>query len=206
MKCQNCGSRDATVHLTNVVNNKKAEIHLCDQCAEGQETANGTNGAAELMQDFFSGVIDSLLKQKPSPRSQPDNPTCDCGLTLQDLIATQKPGCPKCYETFKIWLMPVLKLAHDGHTQHVGKVPPGKEGTTEQKDLIKQLAKRNKEKQLKVLRSEMDAAVKQEAYERAGKLRDQITALEKESDEESKKAEPSHGRRSHSSKESTKDD
>ena len=36
MKCQFC-SKPATVHLTDIVNNHKKELHLCQACAEAQQ-------------------------------------------------------------------------------------------------------------------------------------------------------------------------
>ena len=36
MKCQFC-SNPATVHLTNIENNQKKEMHLCQSCAESHQ-------------------------------------------------------------------------------------------------------------------------------------------------------------------------
>ena len=36
MKCQSCSSV-ATVHLTNIVDGQKKDVHLCRQCAEEQQ-------------------------------------------------------------------------------------------------------------------------------------------------------------------------
>ena len=36
MKCQSCSSL-ATVHLTDIVNGHKKEVHLCQTCAEQQQ-------------------------------------------------------------------------------------------------------------------------------------------------------------------------
>ena len=36
MKCQLC-NKGATVHLTEIVNGKKREVHLCQACAEKKE-------------------------------------------------------------------------------------------------------------------------------------------------------------------------
>ncbi len=36
MKCQSC-NQPATVHLTDIVNGKKREVHLCQACAEQQQ-------------------------------------------------------------------------------------------------------------------------------------------------------------------------
>ena len=33
MKCDHCHTNEATVHMTNIVNNQKTEQHLCSSCA-----------------------------------------------------------------------------------------------------------------------------------------------------------------------------
>ena len=40
MVCDNCGSGDAVVHLTQIVNNEMSTFHLCERCAaeKGLET------------------------------------------------------------------------------------------------------------------------------------------------------------------------
>ena len=41
MACDNCGSTDAVVHLTQIVNNEMSTHHLCEKCAaeKGLESA-----------------------------------------------------------------------------------------------------------------------------------------------------------------------
>jgi len=34
MLCQICGKNTATLHFTQIVENKMSEYHLCEQCAE----------------------------------------------------------------------------------------------------------------------------------------------------------------------------
>jgi len=43
MVCDNCGSTDAVVHLTQIVNNEMATFHLCQKCA----AEKGLEGAPE---------------------------------------------------------------------------------------------------------------------------------------------------------------
>lgn len=33
MNCEECGKRQATLHLTKIVNGEKTEYHICEQCA-----------------------------------------------------------------------------------------------------------------------------------------------------------------------------
>lgn len=34
MNCEECGKRQATLHLTKIVNGEKTEYHICEQCAQ----------------------------------------------------------------------------------------------------------------------------------------------------------------------------
>ena len=79
MLCQKCKVRPATVHITKIVNNKKATYHLCSECA-AQEGLLPTMGGGNLgdMGDFgfpeipgffeFPDIFASLLKRRPTER------------------------------------------------------------------------------------------------------------------------------------------
>ena len=71
-------------------------------------------------------------------------------------------GCPHDYDAFEKVLGPLISQAHEGATEHVGKVP-SKAG-----------AGRQHQHELMRLRRELDAAVAREDYERAAELRDQL--------------------------------
>ena len=55
MKCQSCSS-PATVHLTDIINGQKKELHLCQDCAEKQQW---------LKQDQINltGLLQSVIGQ-----------------------------------------------------------------------------------------------------------------------------------------------
>ncbi len=67
MKCQNCGKRDATVHLTEIKDKKKVEMHLCDQCAEEKGITHKQHFAniSELLQTL--GATDASRKKPKVP-------------------------------------------------------------------------------------------------------------------------------------------
>ncbi|MFH1389219.1 MAG: AAA family ATPase [Candidatus Margulisiibacteriota bacterium] len=79
MLCQKCKVRPATVHITKIVNNKKATYHLCSECA-AQEGLLPTMGGGNLgdLGDFgfpeipgffeFPDIFASLLKRRPTER------------------------------------------------------------------------------------------------------------------------------------------
>lgn len=91
--------------------------------------------------------------------------TCpSCGLAQSDFEKTGRFGCASCYEAFRPLLIPVLRNMHV-EVQHVGKFP--------QRTMARQVLLARQER----LESRMQAAIKEEAYEAAAALRDQMAAL-----------------------------
>ncbi|MGF2075300.1 UvrB/UvrC motif-containing protein, partial [Enterococcus casseliflavus] len=84
---------------------------------------------------------------------------------------------PQCYAFFKQQVTPLLKHIHEGNAKHVGKVPkhhkpthgPGVEQSNAEAAMI--------QNSLAALDKKLAAAVKDERYEDAGKIRDQIKYL-----------------------------
>lgn len=161
MDCQSCHSRKATVHLTDIVNNKeKREVHLCEQCHSQQQ---GTSGM-EIM-----GLISSAFgaAAKTAGAETAAEPTCaTCGLAYSEFRSRGRLGCPQCYEVFRTALEPLLEKIH-GKCQHVGKTPGGPAA-----------ADRSREKHVVALRRQLNAAVKDENYELAARLRDDLKRAE----------------------------
>ena len=75
-------------------------------------------------------------------------------------------GCPHDYEFLQEALLPLIERAHNGGTRHCGKVPS--RIPADSKKLV----------QLSDLRRQLEKAVRNEDYELAAQLRDQIQQLE----------------------------
>ena len=82
-----------------------------------------------------------------------------------DFKKSGRLGCSQCYETFAEGLLPLLRSMHKGE-QHVGKCPTRMAGN---ETLLEQL---------KLLKQDLENAIKAENFETAAKLRDQIRKLE----------------------------
>ncbi|HNQ24617.1 MAG TPA: UvrB/UvrC motif-containing protein [Phycisphaerae bacterium] len=164
--CQRCKKARATVHITDTFPQKR-EWHLCEECAgeegiirkqEDEAFLEKTQSTTALLQEF--------LKHK-SAGSKLDNVTCEhCGITFREFKQQGLLGCPQDYTTFREMLTALVERAHEGATQHVGKVPV-RADTTTQKRLT-----------LTRLRRELQEALKCENYELAARVRDQISELE----------------------------
>lgn len=100
-------------------------------------------------------------------------PCPSCGQTLAGLKATGKLGCQNCYSFFRDQVGPLLRHCHEGNLQHVGKVPGQKAPPAPSPDGEAEMIRNS----LEALQRKMDAAVKEEKYEDAGKIRDQMKYL-----------------------------
>jgi protein arginine kinase activator len=164
MQCQICNKRTATIHLTEISEGVRTEMHICEHCATEQ-------GIAAQSQISVNDLLSNLLASQPSDEellaAADDVSSCpNCGFTLDRLRKEGTLGCPHDYEVFQHSLLPLIERAHDGSSAHCGKVPSKIPAET------KQLA------ELAQLRQELEKAVRNEDYERAAKLRDKIKPLE----------------------------
>lgn len=162
MVCDNCGSTDAVVHLTQIVNNEMSTFHLCEKCAAEKGLESTPEPVSVPLTDFLA-----QMGHEQGEEIQAGGQKCSyCGLTFKDFRETGRLGCPHCYETFAPSLRRLLRRVHGG-TQHVGKVylPPDPSAS-------------EMEKRLEGLRRRLHRAIESEDFERAAELRDQIRSLE----------------------------
>ncbi len=168
MLCQECRKRPATVHITRIVNGKKTEMDLCEQCAREKGEFEFFAEPQFPIQSFLAGLLGQGLGSQPAIQPAAPQARCDtCGLTYEDFARSGRLGCSHCYEHFGERLEPVLRRVH-GATQHGGKVPARTGGVAQ--------VRRN----LRELREALARAVQAEDFEKAAKLRDEIRQLEKE--------------------------
>ncbi|MGQ9591609.1 MAG: UvrB/UvrC motif-containing protein [Planctomycetota bacterium] len=163
MKCEVCQKAPATVHLTDVSNNSKREIHLCENCAREQ----GVTIKSYLHKTpSYPEFVTQLAHSQSEAPSEEREATCPrCGMTYRKFRATGKLGCPNDYAVFKKGLVGLLEKIH-GKVQHAGKVP------------LRASDQIARQRELRSLRAELEKAVREEAYERAAQLRDRIHELE----------------------------
>lgn len=168
MICQICNKNAATVHITEIdagsANGAQAptleQRHLCEPCA--QKLKLPSLGASQ------KGAIDiwKLLQQSYQKAREDTGLTCpDCGMTLAEFRSKGRLGCPKDYEVFRTHLDPLLQRIHNA-SHHVGRIPQGDENTSRRLEALSEL------------RVKLETAIREEAYEQAARLRDEIQALE----------------------------
>jgi len=162
MICDICNKNNATVHLTEIINDKVVELHICQVCAQAK--ANQLNKHLNI-----SGFLGSFLDMAGELSLQQRITKCpSCGFEYEDFKKKGRLGCGKCYEAFRELLLPLIKKIHNA-TNHVGKIPTGLENKTPHSNQLKIIE----------LHRSLSRAIQLEEYEEAAKLRDQITELEK---------------------------
>jgi protein arginine kinase activator len=154
MKCSHC-NKPATVHLTQIVNNKIIKVDLCEDCAQEKGVADP---------EGFS-LADLLNKTSLVPDRGDVHLKCpECGLTTADFRRTGRLGCAACYHTFAPLVRPVLEEMHAG-VEHKGKAP----------EIA--FTRQHSKAEIENLENALQRAIAEEAYEDAAKFRDQIQSI-----------------------------
>lgn len=181
MKCQNCGKNNANVKYTQIINGEKKEFILCEDCAEKLGINSKINFEMPMsFGSFFGEFFDEYKSSHPLLEELSNNnlQKCNkCGMTYEEFINKGKFGCDNCYTVFSNKIDGVLKNIQGAniHTGRKGKKVEGKIATNVKKSETKKQEDKNTE-----LKNKLNKAIKEERYEDAAKIRDEIKKLEKE--------------------------
>ena len=160
MVCNVCGQNEATIHLTEILNNQMMEVHLCENCAEQK--------GADFKSHFdFNKLLASLSDFGAELKSDRGAKLIckGCGMTYEEFGKTGRLGCATCYDTFEKLLLPLIKRVQRD-AKHTGKMP-GKIGGD-----MKQVL------ELRELQERLKKSVQSETFEEAAELRDRIQELQ----------------------------
>jgi protein arginine kinase activator len=164
MKCELCHQKTASVHVTEITRSPEdarivSEQHICEACA-GKMDLPSSGVVVKKGHDIWK------LLTKSAQIARMIGPSCpDCGMSLAEFRSKGRVGCPKDYEIFRAHLDPLLLRVH-GAREHRGRLP----GISE--------TDRARIQQLHSLRARLEEAIRDEAYESAARLRDEIQELE----------------------------
>ncbi len=165
MLCQDCNQNESTVHLTQIVNNKKLVLNLCKDCAEKRGFHSPVEAKAFPLAELVTGMVGPKASTTKGGRRSTKVKKCPaCGMTFADFGKSGRLGCGKCYQTFHLELTDLLRKIH-GSPKHRGK------GMIIETEQIKPLKEETR------LREELKQAVENEEFEKAASLRDQIKSL-----------------------------
>jgi protein arginine kinase activator len=158
MFCDVCKSKEASVFLTQIVEGKMQKVNLCETCSK-EKGVNDPTGFA--LADLLLG-----LGAAQEIERNPVGARCPvCGFSQADFKKTGRLGCSACYDAFSEGLSGMLRNMHRGNV-HTGKVPAR----------LAETRRRNQE--LARLRGDLDTAVREERFEEAAALRDEIRKVE----------------------------
>lgn len=194
MLCQNCGKNEVNFRYTQVINGVKKEMALCDKCARslGLESLdfNMPINFSNFLGDFLNVAADTDFL--PSFTKTGVLKCNNCGMTYNEFVDTGKFGCSQCYDIFANVLDPVLKNIH-GSSTHVGRrsrltasdkkkvaedVQKAHKKINEENFKTGKANNRNsKEAKIEKLNADLKLAIKEERYEDAAKIRDEIKKM-----------------------------
>ncbi len=172
MVCDNCGSGEPVIHLTQIVNNEVKTLHLCEACGAEQGLQPTSAPENPALTDFLAQMGEEGGAGGVSVSGSTASENCDfCGLTMKSFRDSGRLGCPHCWEAFRPQLRGLVRRIH-GSTRHVGKVY-----------LSPDAAPADIEARVEGLRRKIERAIELEDFEQAARLRDEIRALEQGGDE-----------------------
>ena len=164
MTCQRCQD-EASVHLSEIVDGRRRELHLCAPCARKAGLSNSEPPDLGMLEMVVQKLIVAHVGELVGELARRRCPCC--GGRFMDVKTSGRLGCPDDYEVFAPGLSPLLRRAHDA-TRHVGKIPRRRDPRAGER--------------LR-LRFRLREAVAREAFEEAARVRD-LLRLAQEHDEQ----------------------
>ena len=202
MLCDNCGKNKANVKYLRNINGVKKEMNLCEECSQklGITTdlsfdmpIDFSSFLGGFLEDFTNSDFLSLLDGEEELRCK------GCNSTFEEIANNGKFGCPECYETFENEIDSILNKIQ-GSNKHIGRLgkldkakvdkieddEKNSNNTKTSDSKIKNaktenLSNNNEDKnmeKLEELKQTLKDLVKEEKYEEAAKIRDEIKKLE----------------------------
>ena len=183
MLCDNCGKREANVRYSENINGRRKELNLCEECSKklgitGMDfnmPIDFSSFFGEFMEDFTASEFMPLFNEIKSLKCN------KCGYNFEDIVNTGKLGCGQCYDVFEEKLDPIIRKIQ-GANQHVGRIGKVIDNKIEKSMNSKSNfneKEQSKKSEIEKLQIKLKQAIKEEKYEEAAKIRDEIKALEK---------------------------
>ena len=121
----------------------------------------------EFLEDFANSDFMPLIEENKELKCP------GCNSTFDEIASKGKFRCPKCYETFESQIDEIIKKIQGSNT-HVGRL-----GMSKPLEVTKQVKHNNKiSNKLEELKLQLKQAIKEERYEDAATLRDEIKKME----------------------------
>lgn len=165
MYCDECHLRPVTVKIQIANQGQVVERALCQLC--GLKYGAGANAPLAAPMPF--ALLSGMLGPTQGAPALPGPARCiRCGYPFHQFQQTSMLGCAECYASFAPQLEVILRRSQGGSVQHGGKTPARIAGALDQRRAIE------------TLRANLETAIKEQRFEDAARLRDEIRAREKE--------------------------
>ncbi len=165
---------DTFAHGTKA-NALKSQEHNRIKAQSNEEEPTWQNNQDDMEGSFVIKQILQHLASKHgiqledlSVREEKKCPTCH--MTMKDIAYKGKFGCAQCYTTFKEDIVDIVRRVQGGQFEHVGKTPV----SSQHKLALK--------KQIEAKNKYLQELIEQQAFEEAAVVRDEIKALQEESE------------------------
>ncbi|HHT97334.1 MAG TPA: hypothetical protein GXZ90_05515 [Clostridiales bacterium] len=175
MICSKCNQKEANVLYTEIINGKKKEQHLCEECAskftsfqmENPDWSNEFN-----LGELLSSLLTNYYKEDlPKKNISSKVFSCKkCKISYEEVMRTGRFGCAECYTSFYNEIGRMLK-GLQGSDIHSGKRPEGYKSIAD--NLLEELS------DIERLEIKLKDAVQDERFEEAAGYRDEILKLKK---------------------------
>lgn len=190
MKCDNCGKNNANIRYLRNINGVKQEMNLCEECAEKLGVNDIKFNMPIDFSSFLGGFFEDFEKTDLFPLlgTSKQERCSGCNSTFEDILETGKFGCEKCYSTFENEIDALMNKLH-GSNRHIGRIGKISNNSSENETInnvetnnsINKDTQNNSQSKDKIeeLKLKLKQLIKDENYEEAAKVRDEIKALEK---------------------------
>lgn len=167
VKCERCRRKQATIHLTEIIREVKAELHLCEACARDFGLDSRLGSLSLSIPDIVS-----YLEPGAENGLQGQVYCHSCGSGLDDIQQSGMAGCDDCYRYLEKGLASVLARAGGGQAGYAGKIPLNARHSAD--EVRESMPVWGSGDTLADLRQQLARAVEAENYEQAARLRDLI--------------------------------
>lgn len=171
MKCSRCNNHEANTHITRIINGKKEEMHLCEECAREMRVNEEFDFEPFSFNNFFGNLLGAGVS---ALNSLAGIERCtSCGSSFNDIVKSGKVGCADCYSKFEDRLSPNIEKIH-GKAKHIGKLVTYTVDDDTKQDSEPKLSP------IDELKAELKNAIKDQRFEDAAVIRDKIKSMTEE--------------------------
>ncbi len=170
MKCQDCQEREAIVHMTQIINNEKTTLNLCQQCALARGFHSPLDNMPFPLAEILTGIAAAGPKSTFNKKDDGPKLVCpNCGLEFHEFTQQGRFGCGACYKAFRSRLEPIMRKIH-GNSLHRGRGPIIDLNSMDNSEVIPV-------KEEERLEEELTKAIDTEDFERAAEIRDKLKTI-----------------------------